>query len=75
MSWRLLAILLRLGLGLLLFYVSLTVLIDLFHSPQFQQFLVLSGLMLSGLWWGYSKLPNWFQELIRTLWRWKSHDD
>jgi hypothetical protein len=75
MSWRLLAILLRLGLGLLLFYVTLTLLIGLFNSPQFQQFLVLTGFMLGGLWWCYSKLPNWLQEMIRTLWRWKSHDD
>jgi DNA-directed RNA polymerase subunit RPC12/RpoP len=75
MSWRLLAILLRLGFGLLLFYVTLTLLIDIVRTPQFQQFLVLAGLMLGGLWWCYSKLPNWLQELIRTLWRWKTHDD
>jgi hypothetical protein len=75
MSWRLLALLLRLGLGLLLFYITLTLLIGLVDSPQFQQFLVLSGVMVGGLWWCYSKLPNWLQEMIRTLWRWKSHDD
>jgi hypothetical protein len=75
MSWRLLAILLRLGLGLLLFYVTLTLLIGLVSSPQFQQLLVVSGVMLGGLWWCYSKLPDWLQELIRSLWKWRSHDD
>ena len=75
MSWRLLAILVRLGLGLLLFYITLTLLIDIVRTPQFQELLVLASFMLGGLWWCYSKLPNWLQELIRTLWRWKSHDD
>jgi hypothetical protein len=71
----LIALLLRLGLGLLLFYITLTLLIGLVESPQFQQFLVLSGVMVGGLWWCYGKLPNWLQELIRALWKWRSHDD
>lgn len=75
MTWRLLAILIRLSAGLLLAYVSLAVLIALLRTPQVQQFLVLAGLFLGGMWWCYSKLPDWLQELIRTLWRWKNNDD
>lgn len=75
MSWRLLAILIRLGLGLLLFYVSLSLLVALLRSPEFQHFLVVVGLLLGSLWWCYSKLPDWLQELIRTLWKWRNHDN
>ena len=75
MSWRLLALLFRLGLGLLLFYITLSLLVALVRSAQFQQFLVVTGLAVGGLWWCYSKLPDWLQNLIRALWRWKSHDD
>ena len=50
-------------------------LIALVRTPQFQQFLVVTGLAVGGLWWCYSKLPDWLQKLIRALWRWKSHDD
>src|SRR5580700_8399856 len=42
MSWRLVALLVRLGLGVLLAYGSLLVLIALIRTPQFQQFLVLT---------------------------------
>ena len=75
MAWRLAALLIRLGTGVLLVYVSLALLVTLIETPQFQRFLVATGLLLGGLWWCYSKLPDWLQELIRTLWRWKQHDD
>jgi hypothetical protein len=75
LSWRLLALIVRLGLGLLLFYVSLSLLIDLVRTAQFQRFLVVTGIAVGGLWWCSSKLPDWLQKLIRALWRWRSHDD
>jgi hypothetical protein len=75
MSWRLLAIVVRLGAGLLLFYISLTLLIDIVQTPQFQQFFIACGVLVGGLWWLYSKLPDWLQELIRALWKWRSHED
>ena len=74
-SWRLLAIVARLGLGLLLFYASLTVLIALFQAPAFQRLLAVLGLMLCGLWWAWSKLPDWLQKAIRALWKWKEQQD
>jgi hypothetical protein len=71
----LLAIIARLGLGLLLFYASLALVIALVRSPEVQRFLVALGLLLAYLWWLWSKLPDWFQDLIRALWRRKENKD
>lgn len=68
MSLRLLALLSRLGLGLLLFYATLCLVIALVSSPQIQRALVAFGMLLSILWWLWSKLPDWFQEAIRSFW-------
>src|SRR5580700_9330246 len=51
MSWRLLAILVRLSLGLLLFYASLSLVIALLRSSQFQNALIALSLLLGCLWW------------------------
>jgi ribosomal protein L40E len=75
MSWRLLAILARLGFGLLLFYASLCLVIALIRTPEVQRALVALGLLLAGLWWLWSKLPDWLQELIRVLWKRKEDKD
>jgi len=75
MSWRLLALLARLGIGLLLFYVTIKLLEALLLTPAFQQLLVLFGVILCGLWWLYSKLPDWLQDAIRSLWKRRNHDD
>lgn len=75
MSWRLAALVLRLALGVLLFYLSLSLLIDLIRTPQFQQLLVVTGFLVGGLWWLYSQLPEWLQKILRAIWRWKTHDD
>jgi hypothetical protein len=69
MSWRLLALLARLGLGLLLFYASLSLVIALVRTPEVQRALVAFGLLLAVLWWLWSKLPDWFQEAIRSFWK------
>jgi RNA polymerase subunit RPABC4/transcription elongation factor Spt4 len=75
MGWRLLAILVRLGIGLVLFYASLCLVIALLRTPEVQRALVALGVLLSGLWWLWSKLPDWFQELIRALWKRKEDKD
>jgi hypothetical protein len=75
MSLRLLAILLRLGLGLLLFYASLSLVIDLVRTPQVQRALVVFGMLLAVLWWLWSKLPDWFQEAIRSFWKNRRRND
>jgi len=74
-SWRLLAILVRLTLGLLLLYASLSLIIALLRDPGVRQFLAAVGVLLCGLWWVWSKLPDWFQELLRALWGRKDHND
>jgi hypothetical protein len=75
MSWRLLAILVRLSLGLLLFYASLSLVIALLRSPQFQNALIALSLLLGCLWWLWSKLPDWLQEAIRALWKRRERND
>jgi hypothetical protein len=69
MGLRLLGILLRLGLGLLLFYASLQLVIDLVSSPQVQRVLVALGMLLAVLWWLWSKLPDWFQDALRSFFK------
>jgi len=75
MSLRLLALLVRLGLGLLLFYASLSLVVDLLRTREVQQVLVVFGILLSGLWWLWSKLPDWFQEAIRSFWKNRRQND
>lgn len=75
MSWRLLALLVRLGLGLLLFYASLSLLIALLRTPQVQQWLIVLGLLLAALWLLWSKLPDWFREAIRSSWKRRRRND
>ena len=61
MYLRLLALLARLGLGLLLFYASLSVVVALLRNPRIQQSLILFALLLIVLWFLWSKLPDWFR--------------
>lgn len=68
-SLRLLALLARLGLGLLLFYATICLLIALLRSPEVQQSLVAMGLLLGVLWILWSRLPEWFREAIRSFWK------
>jgi hypothetical protein len=75
MSWRLLAIVARIGLGLVLFYLSLSLVIALVRSPEVERTLVALGLLLACLWCLWSKLPDWFQDLIRALWKRKENKD
>jgi ribosomal protein L40E len=75
MSWRLLALLVRLGLGLLLFYATLSLVIVLIRTPEVRRALIGLGMLLGSFWWVWSRLPDWFQELIRTLWKWKQSNN
>jgi len=68
LSLKLLAILVRLGLGLLLFYGTVRLGIALLQTAQVQRALVAVGMLLGCLWWMWSKLPDWFQEAIRSFW-------
>jgi hypothetical protein len=75
MGLRLLALVLRLALGLLLFYASLSLAIALIRTPEVQQAMVAFGLLLAVLWFLWSKLPDWFQEAIRSFWKKRSERD
>jgi hypothetical protein len=76
MSLRLLALLARLGLGLLLFYASLSLVVALLRDPRIQQSLIVFGLLLIVLWILWSKLPDWFRDAIRAFWQKRgSRDD
>jgi hypothetical protein len=75
MSLRLLAIVVRLVLGLLLFYATLCLVIALLNTAEVQRALVALGTLLGCLWWLWSKLPDWLQEAIRALWKRKERKD
>lgn len=62
---KLLAILIRLGLGLLLVSATLAFFVALARSPQFHSALVGFGLLLLALWLVWSKLPDWLQNALR----------
>lgn len=64
---RLFALLARLGLGLLLFYATLSIIVALMGSPQMQRFAIALGLLLLLLWGLWMRLPDWLQEAIRTF--------
>jgi hypothetical protein len=75
MSWRLAALIARLGLGLLLFYVTLSLIIAFLRAPALRHALAVSGAFLIGLWLLYSKLPDWLQDTLRSLWKRKQRND
>jgi len=75
MSWRLLAIIARIGLGLILFYGTLSLIIAFLRTPPLRHLLGVSALFLIGLWLLYSKLPEGLQDLLRSLWKRKQHTD
>ena len=75
MSWRLLALIARLGLGLLLFYGTLSLLIAFLQTPGLRHLAVVLGALLLGLWLAYTQLPDWLQEALRSLWKRKQRND
>jgi uncharacterized membrane protein len=75
MSWRLLAIIVRLGFGLLLFSASLSLIIAMLQTPALRHLLAVLALFLIGLWLLYTKLPDWLQDALRSLWKRKQQSD
>jgi hypothetical protein len=65
----------RLGLGLLLFYLSLSLVIALLRIPGFESTFLALASVLGVLWGLYSKVPDWLQELLRSLWKRKENND
>lgn len=75
MSWRLIAIIARLGIGLLLFYGTLSLIVAFLQEPALRHALAVSGAFLIGLWLLYTKLPDWLQDVLRSLWKRKQNND
>ena len=74
---QLLGLLVRLGLGLLLAYASLSLIVALIRSPQVRQLLAAFGILLAVLWGLWMKLPDWFREALHEFvsFRGRNHDD
>jgi len=64
-AWKLLAILIRLGVGLLLFAATLLFLVVITQSQAVRRAGVSIGLVLGSLWLAWTKLPDWLQEALR----------
>ena len=74
---QLLGLLVRLGLGLLLAYASLSLIVALIRSPQVRQLLAAFGILLAVLWGLWMKLPDWFREALHEFvrFRGRNHDE
>jgi len=69
--WHALAYLVRIALGALLVWLSLSVLIavikEMLRRPGVQGGMVLLGILLLGLWFLWAMLPDWLRKLIRHI--------
>ncbi|MFP5206446.1 MAG: hypothetical protein ACLGSH_13905 [Acidobacteriota bacterium] len=74
---QLLGLLVRLGLGLLLAYASLSLIVALIRSPEVRQLLAAFGVLLAVLWGLWMKLPDWFREALHEFvrFRGRNHDE
>ncbi len=62
--WKVLEFLAKVGLGILLLYISLAVLVDLLRRPQFQAGLFIVVILIGLVWWLWSQLPEWFRKFV-----------
>lgn len=65
--WRVLGFLLRIGFGVFLVWLSLTVFVELLKSPFVQNGMVVLGLLLTALWALWAMIPEWLRKLIHRL--------
>ncbi len=71
---QLLGLLVRLGLGLLLAYASLSLIVALIRSPEVRQLLAAFGVLLAVLWGLWMKLPDWFREALHEFVRFRGRN-
>jgi hypothetical protein len=71
--WRVGAVLVRILLGALLVAASLALLVALLSMREVQNGLIAIGLLLVGLWFLWSLLPDWFQKVIHWALKRKEH--
>lgn len=62
--WRIGAVFVRILLGALLVAASLALLVALLSMREVQNGLIAIGLLLVGLWFLWSLLPDWFRKVI-----------
>jgi hypothetical protein len=68
LAWQAFAFFVKVALGGFLAYVSVAVLVELLTElltePRVQNALIALGLLLVGLWFLWSMLPDWFRKAI-----------
>jgi uncharacterized membrane protein YvbJ len=74
--WKILEFLAKVIFGVLLVYLTLAGFVALLTTPQFQNALIVFGILIGLLWWLWSELPEWFRKLVRRSLRRKerSHE-
>jgi RNA polymerase subunit RPABC4/transcription elongation factor Spt4 len=63
--WRVLEFLAKVFFGVFLVYLTLAGFVALLKTPQFQNALIVFGILIGLLWWLWSLLPEWFRKLVR----------
>jgi hypothetical protein len=63
--WKILEFLAKVIFGVLLVYLTLAGFVALLKTPQFQNALIVFGILIGLLWWLWSELPEWFRKLVR----------
>jgi RNA polymerase subunit RPABC4/transcription elongation factor Spt4 len=64
--WKVLEFLLRILFGIVLVYLSLSLLVTLLRSPMVQAGLLALGFLLLVLWALWIMLPEWFRKFVHT---------
>lgn len=65
--WKITELLVRVFLGILLAFVSLSVIVALLRTPVMQAMLIVLGFMIAALWAIWIMLPEWFRKFIHWL--------
>jgi hypothetical protein len=73
--WKVLEFLAKVVFGVLLVYLTLAGFVGLLQTPQFQNALIVFGILIGILWWLWSLLPEWFRKLVRRSHKRKERSD
>ncbi len=73
--WKALEFLVKVGLGVLLVYLSLAALADLLARPPFQAGLLVLTVFVGLAWWAWGQLPEWFRKFVWRFLKRKERDD
>ena len=63
--WKVLEFLAKVVFGVVLVYLTLAGFVALLKTPQFQNALIVFGILVGLLWWLWSLLPEGFRKLVR----------